>query len=157
MDHELLTIRPAKPEDGRPWAFRSGEALTRIFSRRKLFWKRKTGLRKKQQDSKTGRKMILRGLPVSRNATEQSLESSAAAFVSPLSLSIQIMRIWKRFTFDPAFQGRGIGIAFRKTFEEWACKNGASKYVIGVLKENNKARRSMRPGAASFQNRKRIL
>ena len=42
---------------------------------------------------------------------------------------------------DPAFQGRGIGTAFRKTFEEWACRNGAAQYVIGVLKENHKARK----------------
>ena len=42
---------------------------------------------------------------------------------------------------DPAFQGRGIGTAFRKIFEEWAGRNGASQYVIGVLKENQKARR----------------
>ncbi len=42
---------------------------------------------------------------------------------------------------DRAFQGRGIGTAFRKTFEEWACENGASQYVIGVLKENHKARK----------------
>lgn len=42
---------------------------------------------------------------------------------------------------DPAFQGRRIGTAFRKSFEEWARKNGAFQYVIGVLKENQKARR----------------
>ena len=42
---------------------------------------------------------------------------------------------------DPAFQGQGIGTAFRKTFEKWACENGVSQYVIGVLKENHKARR----------------
>ena len=42
---------------------------------------------------------------------------------------------------DPAFQGRGIGTAFKTIFEEWAGRNGASQYVIGVLKENQKARR----------------
>ena len=42
---------------------------------------------------------------------------------------------------DPAFQGRGIGTTFRKTFEKWACENGVSQYVIGVLKENHKARK----------------
>lgn len=41
---------------------------------------------------------------------------------------------------DPAFQGRGIGTAFKETFEAWARENGASQYVIGVLKENHKAR-----------------
>ncbi|MBQ1372366.1 MAG: GNAT family N-acetyltransferase [Oscillospiraceae bacterium] len=42
---------------------------------------------------------------------------------------------------DPAFQGRGIGSAFRNVFAEWASGNGASQYVVGVLKENRKARR----------------
>ncbi len=41
---------------------------------------------------------------------------------------------------DPSFQGKGIGSSFRKIFEEWARKNGATKYVIGVLKDNQKAR-----------------
>lgn len=42
---------------------------------------------------------------------------------------------------DPKFQGNGIGTSFRKIFEKWAKKNGASKYVIGVLKDNIKARK----------------
>lgn len=42
---------------------------------------------------------------------------------------------------DPKFQGKGIGSSFRKIFEKWARENGASKYVIGVLKENIKARK----------------
>ena len=42
---------------------------------------------------------------------------------------------------DPQFQGYGIGSSFKKIFERWAIDNGASKYVIGVLKENLKARK----------------
>ena len=42
---------------------------------------------------------------------------------------------------DPRFQGCGIGHKFRELFEDWAIKNGASKYVIGVLKDNLKARK----------------
>ncbi len=42
---------------------------------------------------------------------------------------------------DPKFQGLGIGSKFRDIFEEWAIKNGATKYVIGVLKDNIKARK----------------
>ncbi len=41
---------------------------------------------------------------------------------------------------DPDFQEKGIGSNFKKMFEDWARKNGASKYVIGVLKDNQKAR-----------------
>ena len=41
---------------------------------------------------------------------------------------------------DPKFQGYGIGTAFKNVFEEWALENGATQYVIGVLKDNMKAR-----------------
>lgn len=42
---------------------------------------------------------------------------------------------------DSRFQGCGIGTAFKNIFEEWAIQNGATKYVIGVLKDNDKARK----------------
>ena len=42
---------------------------------------------------------------------------------------------------DPEYQGLGIGTKFKNIFEEWAKKNGATKYVIGVLKDNHKARK----------------
>lgn len=41
---------------------------------------------------------------------------------------------------DPRFQGFGIGTAFKNIFEHWATENGAARYVIGVLKDNAKAR-----------------
>ncbi|MBR4406814.1 MAG: N-acetyltransferase [Clostridia bacterium] len=41
----------------------------------------------------------------------------------------------------PDFQGKGIGSDFRKIFEKWASDNGATKYVIGVLKDNHNARK----------------
>lgn len=43
---------------------------------------------------------------------------------------------------DPEFQGYGIGKEFKNEFEEWAIENGATKYVIGVLKDNTKARKA---------------
>ena len=42
---------------------------------------------------------------------------------------------------DPKFQGFGIGNSFKDIFEKWAIENGATKYVIGVLKDNDKARK----------------
>ena len=43
---------------------------------------------------------------------------------------------------DQKFQGYGIGTAFKNIFEDWAIQNGATKYVIGVLKDNHKARKA---------------
>ena len=40
----------------------------------------------------------------------------------------------------PDFQGKGIASKFKELFENWARKNGAKKFVIGVLKDNIKAR-----------------
>ena len=39
------------------------------------------------------------------------------------------------------YQGKGIGTKLKNIFEDWARKNGAKKYIIGVLKDNNKARK----------------
>ena len=41
----------------------------------------------------------------------------------------------------PEFQKMGIGSAFKDIFEKWSRENGATKYVIGVLKDNIKARK----------------
>lgn len=42
---------------------------------------------------------------------------------------------------DPTFQSKGIGSLFKNIFEKWARENGAKRYVIGVLKDNIKARK----------------
>ena len=57
---------------------------------------------------------------------------------------------------DPNFQRKGIGSTFKKMFEKWAKKNGAKKYVIGVLKDNKKARNIYELWGANYQlmNRK---
>ena len=41
----------------------------------------------------------------------------------------------------PQYQGIGIANEFKNIFIEWAIKNGATKYVIGVLADNTKARK----------------
>lgn len=41
----------------------------------------------------------------------------------------------------PDYQGIGLGSKFKNMFEKWAKENGATKYVIGVLRDNYKARR----------------
>ena len=42
---------------------------------------------------------------------------------------------------EPKFQGRGIGTKLRKIFEKWAIEIGSTKFVIGVLRDNIKARK----------------
>ena len=41
----------------------------------------------------------------------------------------------------PEYQGMGIASKFKDIFISWAKENGATKFVIGVLKENHKARK----------------
>ena len=53
---------------------------------------------------------------------------------------------------DPNFQRKGIGSTFKKMFEKWAKKNGAKKYVIGVLKDNKKARNIYELWGGKFAN-----
>ena len=41
----------------------------------------------------------------------------------------------------PEYQGKGIGTALRDIFTEWANAKKVNKYIIGVLKDNTKARK----------------
>ena len=41
----------------------------------------------------------------------------------------------------PEYQGKGIGTALRDIFTEWAKSKNTDKYIIGVLKDNSKARK----------------
>lgn len=41
----------------------------------------------------------------------------------------------------PDYQGLGIASKFKKIFISWAKENGATKFVVGVLKDNAKARK----------------
>ena len=42
---------------------------------------------------------------------------------------------------NPEFQGKGIAHNLREIFIKWAKNQGANKFVIGVLKDNQKARK----------------
>ena len=42
---------------------------------------------------------------------------------------------------DPKYQGMKIGTNLKNIFEKWAKENGATKYMIGVLKDNINARK----------------
>ena len=144
MKLENVTIRPVRPEDARGWCV-LGNRVWRVAYRQifpeEVFLEKENRLEEK----------IARFPDWAKNDAESitcvaesdgtivgilcgSIRSSYEPFHSDYADLIALY-------VDPAFQGRGIGTAFRKTFEEWAGRNGASQYVIGVLKENHKARK----------------
>ena len=41
----------------------------------------------------------------------------------------------------PEYQGKGLGSRFKNLFIDWAKDNGVEKFVLGVLKDNHKARK----------------
>ena len=144
MSLENIAIRPAKPEDAREWCMlgnRVWRAAYRHIFPEEVFLEKENKLEEK----------IARFQDWAKNDSESitsvaecdgkivgilcgSIRSSYEPFHSDYA-DLEALYI------DPAFQGRGIGTAFRKTFEAWAKENGAAQYVIGVLKENHKARK----------------
>lgn len=41
---------------------------------------------------------------------------------------------------NPEYQGKGIATKFKQIFVDWLRTNGKTKFVVGVLEKNNKAR-----------------
>ena len=58
-----------------------------------------------------------------------------------LSSDLALIQKYGALYIDTNYQGLGIGSSFKNIFEQWAIENGATQYVIGVLKDNVKARR----------------
>ena len=134
MSLENITIRLVRPEDAREWcmlAIRVWRVAYRHIFPEEVFLEKENRVEEK----------IARFQDWAKN------DSESIAFVAECDGKIigimcgGICSDLEALYVDPAFQGRGIGTAFRKTFEEWAGQNGASQYVIGVLKENHKARK----------------
>lgn len=144
MNANSVTIRKAKPEDARGWATLANQvwrdAYAHIFPE-VVFLEKENMLEEK----------------IARFQDRMKNDSENIAYVAECDGRIigimcgSIRSFYEPFHadyadlgalyIDPAFQGQGIGTAFRETFEKWACENGASQYVIGVLKENHKARK----------------
>ena len=52
----------------------------------------------------------------------------------------------------PDYQGLGIASKFKNIFINWAKENGAKHFVIGVLKDNNKARKVYEKWGGNLSN-----
>ena len=58
---------------------------------------------------------------------------------------------------NPNYQGKGIGTKLKNIFEDWARKNGAKKYIIGVLKDNISARKIYESWGGELDNWKQKI
>ena len=143
MNKELLQIRKVKPEDARDWFVLGNkvwrDAYSHIFPEEvfiekdnQVEEKTKTFTDKMKNDDKNIAYVaeyngeiigIMRG----------SINSSYNHFNEYADLIALYV--------DPKYQGLGIGSSFKNIFEQWAIENGATQYVIGVLKDNIKARK----------------
>lgn len=54
---------------------------------------------------------------------------------------------------DPKYQGMGIGSRLKNEFVSWAKEKGSSRFVIGVLKDNLKARKVYEAWGGSLSNK----
>ena len=143
MNKELLKIRKVQPSDAREW-FVFGfkiwrDAYKNIFPE-EVFVDRESKLEEKVKTF--GNKMQNNEKSIAYVAEYNgkivgtmwgSIKSSYEHFGEYADLIGLYV--------DSRFQGCGIGTAFKNIFEEWAIQNGATKYVIGVLKDNDKARK----------------
>lgn len=144
MNKDLLKIRKVKSEDARQWHILVNKvwryAYGHIFPE-EVFIERENKLeeRVKDFDNKiyNDNKNIAyvaeydgKIIGIMCGSINSSYEYFNSEYADLISLYI-----------DPKFHGCGIGRCFKEIFEQWAIENGASKYVIGVLKENINARR----------------
>ncbi len=144
MNHELLTIRPARPEDARGWCVLGNrvwrDAYAHIFPE-EVFLEKENRLEEKIARFSDWAKNDAESITYVAEADGRIIGimcGGIRSFYEPfLSDYADLVALY----IDPAFQGRGLGTAFKNIFEAWARENGAARYVIGVLKENHKARR----------------
>ncbi len=144
MDNNLLTIRKVKLEDARGWHQLKNkvwrDAYSHIFPET-VFLEREAKI---EENIKKFANLIKNNNETIAYVAEYDKEivgimygrinSSYDHFKSEYA-DLGALYI------DPKFQGYGIGSKFKNIFEEWAIKKGATKYVIGVLKDNIKARK----------------
>ena len=143
MDKNLLTIRKTKPEDARGWYALGNKVWRDAYSH---IFPEEVFIEKENQVEERIKVFS------DKMKNDNDIISLVAEYDGEI-IGIMCGRIKSAYSqfsadyadleaiyIDPRFQGCGVGTRFKQTFEEWAIKNGATKYVIGVLKDNTKAR-----------------
>lgn len=144
MNRDLLKIRKVKPEDARKWHVLVNKvwryAYYHIFPE-EVFVERDNKLEEKVKNFDD--KILNDNKNIAYVAEYDgeiigimcgSINSSYEYFNSEYADLIALY-------IEPKFHVYGIASCFKEIFEQWAIENGASKYVIGVLKDNINARK----------------
>ena len=142
MNKDLLKIRKVKSEDAREW-FVFGfkvwrEAYKNIFPE-EVFVDRESKLEERVKDFDNKLQNNERSIAYVAEYNGEIVGTMCGSISSSYNHFDKYADLIGLYI-DPRFQGYGIGTAFKNIFENWAIENGATQYVIGVLKDNIKAR-----------------
>ena len=142
MNKDLLKIRKVKSEDAREW-FVFGfkvwrDAYKNIFPE-EVFIDRESKLEEKVKDFDNKLQNNERSIAYVAEYNGKIVGTMCGSINSSYNHFNKYADLIGLYV-DQEFQGLGIGSSLKNIFEQWAIENGATQYVIGVLKNNNKAR-----------------
>ena len=144
MDKSLFFIRKVKPDDARKWYILCNkvwrDAYAHIFPE-KVFVERDNQLEEKAKTFTDKIKNDDKNIAYVAEYDGEIIGIMFGSINSPYEKFNSDYADLIMLYVDPTFQGLGIGSSFKNIFEQWAIENGATKYVIGVLRDNIKARK----------------
>ena len=143
MNKELLQIRKVKPEDARDWFVLGNkvwrDAYSHIFPE-EVFIEKDNQVEEKSKTFNDKMKNDNKNIAYVAEYDGEIIGIMCGSINSSYNHFNQYADLIALYV-DPKYQGLGIGSSFKNIFENWAIENGATQYVIGVLKDNMKARK----------------
>ena len=143
MDKSLLTIRKVKPEDARGWVILHNkvwrDAYSHIFPE-EVFIDREIKLEEKIKTFTDKMKNDSESMAYVAEYNGKIVGTMCGSITSSYNHFDKYADLIGLYV-DPKYQGLGIGSSLKNIFENWAIEHGATQYVIGVLKDNIKARK----------------
>lgn len=143
MNKELLQIRKVKPEDAREWfifGFKVWRDAYKDIFPEEVFVERESKLEEKVKSFDNKLQNNERSIAYVAEYNGEIVGTMCGSISSSYNYFDKYADLIGLYV-DPRFQGLGIGTSFKNIFENWAIDNGATQYVIGVLKDNIKARK----------------
>ena len=143
MDKSLLNIRKVKPEDARDWFILVNkvwrDAYAHIFPE-EVFIEKDNQVEEKSKTFTDKMKNDDKNIAYVAEYDGEIIGIMCGSINSSYNHFNEYADLIALYV-DPKYQGLGIGSSFKNIFEQWATENGATQYVIGVLKDNLKARK----------------